>query len=115
VAADGDGVAGVTGRKQNDPLSAYALPPVSRHRDIACAGLPWQVFYPGPGRGFEEARQVCGRCRHVEECLSWALESGQQHGMWGGASPEEREVMRPLGPRGRGRRPLAEGGRPNRG
>ncbi|WP_326621956.1 WhiB family transcriptional regulator (plasmid) [Streptomyces anulatus] len=38
----------------------------------------------------EEAKAVCRRCPVMERCLQWALESGQDHGVWGGTDEEDR-------------------------
>jgi WhiB family redox-sensing transcriptional regulator len=35
----------------------------------------------------------------MSECLSWALESGQDAGVWGGASEDERRAMKRYGVR----------------
>jgi hypothetical protein len=90
--------------RRNDPPTAYATPPVIRHRDIACAGRS-RVFEPRQGESFEPARAVCGECAHRVECLSWALDTGQEFGMWGGLTPEERDRMRVIPRAVRGRRP----------
>ncbi|MPN52707.1 Transcriptional regulator WhiB1 [bioreactor metagenome] len=37
---------------------------------------------------------VCRRCQAREECLRWALEAGQDHGVWGGMSEDERRAMK---------------------
>ncbi|TDE09250.1 WhiB family transcriptional regulator [Jiangella asiatica] len=42
----------------------------------------------------EAAAAVCAGCPVTEECLTWALETGQDHGIWGGTTPEERRMMR---------------------
>lgn len=87
-----------------DPIEAIALPPFLGRRDLRCAGAGPKVFFPGPGHGYEPARRLCAECPVLDECLSWALETGQEFGMWGGATPEERERMRPVRFRKRGRR-----------
>ncbi|MGP5295162.1 WhiB family transcriptional regulator, partial [Corynebacterium casei] len=37
------------------------------------------------------------------QCLKWALESGQDAGVWGGLSEEERRALKRRRNRGRGR------------
>jgi WhiB family redox-sensing transcriptional regulator len=37
---------------------------------------------------------VCRRCDVREPCLAWALESGQDHGVWGGLSEDERRALK---------------------
>ena len=41
-----------------------------------------------------EAKIVCNRCPVTAECLSWALESGQDAGVWGGMSEDERRALK---------------------
>ena len=42
----------------------------------------------------EEAKAVCRRCAVVDECLRWALETGQDAGVWGGLSEDERRALK---------------------
>lgn len=69
--------------------------------DAACRGTNPERFFPtssgtGPRRIEEEARakQVCRRCPVTEQCLAWALESGQDYGVWGGQSAAERRALK---------------------
>jgi WhiB family transcriptional regulator, redox-sensing transcriptional regulator len=57
-----------------------------------------KLFFPvgtsGPAlRQIAEAKTVCRRCPVVTECLAWALESGQDAGVWGGMSEDERRAL----------------------
>src|SRR5689334_2397283 len=45
----------------------------------------WQV---------KRAKQVCGGCPVRLDCLTYALESAQKYGIWGGATEDERRRMR---------------------
>jgi WhiB family redox-sensing transcriptional regulator len=42
----------------------------------------------------EEAKVVCGECVVAETCLTWAMESRQDTGVWGGMSRDERRALR---------------------
>ena len=42
----------------------------------------------------EEAKAVCRSCEVVDTCLKWAMESGQDSGVWGGMSEDERRAMK---------------------
>jgi WhiB family transcriptional regulator, redox-sensing transcriptional regulator len=58
-----------------------------------------ELFFPIGNTGpallqIEEAKAVCRACPVMERCLQWALESGQEHGVWGGLSEDERRRMR---------------------
>ncbi|RYV52710.1 WhiB family transcriptional regulator [Pengzhenrongella frigida] len=69
-----------------------------RHR-AACLDEDPELFFPigntGPAlHQIEQAKAVCHRCTVVETCLKWALESGQDAGVWGGLSEDERRALR---------------------
>jgi WhiB family redox-sensing transcriptional regulator len=65
----------------------------------ACIGENPELFFPigntGPAQlQIEEAKQVCRRCEVREQCLQWALEMKQDHGVWGGLSEDERLALK---------------------
>ena len=65
----------------------------------ACLDVDPELFFPigntGPAlRQIEDAKSVCRRCTVVEQCLSWALTSGQDSGVWGGLSEDERRALK---------------------
>ena len=69
-----------------------------RHRG-ACVGEDPELFFPTGTSGpallqIEEAKQVCRSCDVRERCLGWALEAGQDHGVWGGMSEDERRALK---------------------
>jgi len=69
-----------------------------RHR-AACRFEEPELFFPvGTGepalRQFAEAKSVCRRCPVVSSCLTWALETRQHSGVWGGMSEDERRGLR---------------------
>ncbi len=41
-----------------------------------------------------EAKAVCQRCPVMQSCLEWALSSGQDSGVWGGLSEDERRALK---------------------
>jgi WhiB family redox-sensing transcriptional regulator len=51
----------------------------------------------------EEAKAVCRRCTVIDECLSWAMETGQDSGVWGGLSEDERRAVKRRAARQRAR------------
>ncbi len=64
------------------------------------------LFFPIGNTGLallqiEEAKAVCRRCPAMEQCLTWALETNQDAGVWGGLSEDERRAIR----RGAGKSP----------
>lgn len=69
-----------------------------RHR-AACRDEDPELFFPigttGPALlQVDEAKAVCRRCDAVDECLTWALDSDQDAGVWGGLSEDERRDVR---------------------
>lgn len=69
-----------------------------RHR-AACRDVDPELFFPIGNTGpailqIEEAKQVCRRCDVSDACLRWALESGQESGVWGGMGEDERRALR---------------------
>lgn len=78
-----------------------------RH-SAACLTEDPELFFPigntGPALAqVEEAKKVCARCDVRQDCLSWALGSGQDHGVWGGTSEDERRAMKRRNARSRAR------------
>ncbi|MET8565342.1 WhiB family transcriptional regulator [Streptomyces flaveolus] len=78
----------------------------SRHRPACCSEDP-ELFFPvgssGPALAqTAEAKAVCGRCPVRRECGEWAVGQGEDAGVWGGLTEEER--------RARSRRAAAKGG-----
>src|SRR5215210_8951493 len=69
-----------------------------RHK-AACLDEDPELFFPIGNTGpallqIEEAKQVCRRCDVRDACLQWALEAGQDHGVWGGLSEDERRALK---------------------
>ncbi|MGX1913584.1 WhiB family transcriptional regulator [Streptomyces phaeochromogenes] len=69
-----------------------------RHNAV-CREEDPELFFPIGNTGpallqIEEAKAVCRRCPVMEQCLRWALESGQAEGVWGGLSEGERRALK---------------------
>jgi WhiB family redox-sensing transcriptional regulator len=69
-----------------------------RH-EAACREVDPELFFPIGNSGpallqIEEAKQVCRRCPVTDECLHWAIDSGQDAGVWGGMSEDERRALK---------------------
>lgn len=59
----------------------------------ACRNEDLELFFAvGDGRE-DEAKAVCRRCPVRWECLTYALETRQRHGVWGGLTAEERVLL----------------------
>jgi WhiB family redox-sensing transcriptional regulator len=70
----------------------------------ACLCEEADLFFPIGVTGqaivqVEKAKRVCRRCEVREECLTWALETGQGHGVWGGLNDDERKLLKRTGAR----------------
>lgn len=55
-----------------------------------CRGMHPNTFFPHDGIGVEVAQEYCSGCPVKNECLEYALNNKQEHGIWGGASERER-------------------------
>lgn len=58
-----------------------------------------ELFFPIGSKGpaliqIEMAKSICRRCPVTEECLGWALATGQDAGVWGGMSEDERRALK---------------------
>ncbi|KOV93113.1 transcription factor WhiB [Streptomyces sp. NRRL B-1140] len=66
----------------------------------ACRHEDPELFFPigtsGPALlQTEQAKAVCRRrCPVQDECLQWALDTGQSIGVWGGTSENERRALK---------------------
>lgn len=69
-----------------------------RHK-AACLDEDPELFFPIDDSGLslmqtEDARQVCRACDVSAACLQWALEAGQDFGIWGGKTEDERRALK---------------------
>ena len=65
----------------------------------ACRSADPDLFFPisdsGPAlEQAEKAKAICATCRVRRECLAFALQTGQIHGIWGGTTEHERAAAR---------------------
>lgn len=70
-------------------------------RWAACLTEDPELFFPAGATGaaleqIEQAKTVCRSCPVKQQCLQWALDNHQDHGVWGGLSEEERRNLRRL-------------------
>lgn len=64
-----------------------------------CRDVDPELFFPvgttGPAATqIDEAKAICDACDVREVCLEWAMLTGQDAGIWGGLSEEERRALR---------------------
>jgi len=79
-----------------DPTSSAACD--WRH-NAACREIDDpDIFFPigttGPAlEQIDAAKRICQKCCVRSQCLEWALSTGQDIGVWGGLSEEERKEV----------------------
>jgi WhiB family redox-sensing transcriptional regulator len=61
----------------------------------ACLSADPDLFFPvatGPVavKQMTMARRICAGCPVRQQCLDFAMRTGETHGVWGGTTPEER-------------------------
>lgn len=81
----------VTAHTPDEPQLAFQLP--EWMRDALCVEYPNLTWFPERGEPMGEARSVCARCLVREECLAYAVDTGQMFGLWGGMSTRERRRL----------------------
>jgi len=67
--------------------------------DAACRRLGPELFFPISTLGaalpqIQAAKQVCRHCPVRAPRLRWALDTGQDAGIWGGTTEQERRPLR---------------------
>ncbi|AVV44581.1 WhiB family transcriptional regulator [Streptomyces sp. ID05-04B] len=65
----------------------------------ACIGEDPEIFFPlsdvaAPGTEASRARAVCRRCAVLLACRDWALEHGEDDGIWGATTAAQRRAIR---------------------
>lgn len=69
---------------------------------ISCRESDPDAWFPEKdstiGNKYTLAQRVCAKCPVRDLCLEFALVNEEQHGVWGGMTPKERQRLR-----GRGR------------
>jgi WhiB family redox-sensing transcriptional regulator len=78
----------------------------------ACNDVEPDLFFPigttGPAlRQIDKAKRICKTCPVRDPCLHWALQSGEDSGIWGGTTGEERRALKYLSGAGGRRRAQA--------
>lgn len=63
--------------------------------ESACLNTDPDVFFPvavgtAAGKLVTRALRICDGCPVKQQCLDYAMRSGEKDGIWGGTTPEER-------------------------
>ncbi|MFD3574735.1 WhiB family transcriptional regulator [Streptomyces sp. NPDC058644] len=62
--------------------------------DALCAQTDPNLFYPEGPQSSRAARAVCAICPVTDECLAYALNRPEPHGVWGGLTARDRTMLR---------------------
>lgn len=62
--------------------------------DANCLGLDPDIFFPARGEVAAQVKTICRECDVQSECLAYALNNGEKHGIWGGMSERDRRKIR---------------------
>lgn len=90
---------GVSSIRSKDHLAEKGVPFMDWRHRAACLTEDPELFFPvgntGPAlQQIEDAKKICQSCAVKDQCLNWALDAGQDHGVWGGTSEDERRAMK---------------------
>ena len=69
--------------------------PLAWQDQAACRDADPELFFPGKGESARPAKKVCRACRVRRDCLGYALERDERHGVWGGLTEAERSGQHP--------------------
>lgn len=82
-----------------EPTDSYyriALPKLASPGDQSWKDLSLCLVYPSVDffnyRDTARAKEVCGECSVQAQCLDFAIRNGEDSGVWGGMTPDERKV-----------------------
>jgi WhiB family transcriptional regulator, redox-sensing transcriptional regulator len=76
------------------------LPEFEWQLDAACRGMDSEIFFhPAAERNAQRderiarAKAICQRCPAITACRTWALQTMEPYGIWGGLSESERAAI----------------------
>ena len=59
-----------------------------------CKGADPDLFFPERGASTRAAKAICRECTVRQDCLEFAITSGEKFGIWGAMSERERRKIR---------------------
>ena len=73
------------------------IPDQGWRRLAACRDADPELFFPVSASGpsldqITQAKAICAGCPVRRQCLAFALDTRQDHGVWGGMSEQERRL-----------------------
>ena len=80
-------------------MALSATEPKEWMENAACRDTDPEMFFPVGTTGssldqINRAVSVCSVCHAVDECLSFALQTNQEFGVWGGYAEDDRRRLR---------------------
>jgi WhiB family transcriptional regulator, redox-sensing transcriptional regulator len=78
-----------------DPAAAHAQPDFLDGTQ-ACAGRDHNAFFPDSSaiKAAKPAIRICRQCPLRTPCGTWAINTRQEFGIWGGLTPLQRRQIR---------------------
>ena len=73
-------------------MSVYPTPTRAAgwFENASCRGMDPDIFYGDTRAQTREAKKVCAGCPGQDACLSWAVDTFQEFGVWGGMTSRQR-------------------------
>ncbi|MEV7654598.1 WhiB family transcriptional regulator [Streptomyces anulatus] len=65
------------------------IPDLSWRESALCAQTDPEAHFPEAGNSNRDAKKTCRACEVQPDCLAYALNTGQRHGVWGGLGERE--------------------------
>jgi WhiB family transcriptional regulator, redox-sensing transcriptional regulator len=87
-----------TPQRRLRPVTAVGYERASWRESAACRALDPELFFPIGKTGtaiaeIQRAKAVCTSCPVRQRCLTFALDTHQEYGVWGGYDEEERRIL----------------------
>ena len=88
----------VHGEQRLKPRRVVSKDDLSWRESAACRSLDTDLFFPIGKTGLavaeiQQAKAVCARCPVRRSCLTFALDTHQGYGIWGGYDEDERRLL----------------------
>ncbi|TKS98941.1 WhiB family transcriptional regulator [Streptomyces lasalocidi] len=82
-----------------EPYGCPTTPPPHWRDRAACVGEDPEIFFPlseglAAGADARAALAVCRRCPVLLDCRTWAVEHGEDDGIWGATTAAQRRALR---------------------
>jgi WhiB family redox-sensing transcriptional regulator len=58
-----------------------------------CKETDPEIFYPEKNLSAFAAKKICSTCEVRVECLQYAIDNDEQHGIWGGLNERSRSKL----------------------